>query len=49
MRSVESALDDADLILYVTDVVETVAKNAEQLRRILASEVPKIIIVNKLT
>src|SRR5665647_2283315 len=48
MKSVESALDDADLILYVTDVVETVAKNAEQLTRILASEVPKIIVVNKI-
>jgi GTP-binding protein Era len=48
MKSVESALDDADLILYVTDVVETVDKNAEQLTRILASEVPKIIVVNKI-
>jgi len=48
MKSVESALDDADMILYVTDVVETVAKNAEQLTRILASEVPKIIVINKI-
>jgi GTP-binding protein Era len=48
MKSVESALDDADLILYVTDVVETVSKNEEQLTRILNSEVPKIIVVNKI-
>ncbi len=48
MRSVESALDDADLILYVTDVVETTAKNGEHLTRILASPVPKIIVINKI-
>ena len=48
MKSVESALDDADLILYVTDVVETTAKNGEHLQRILASPVPKIIVINKI-
>jgi GTP-binding protein Era len=48
MRSVESALDDADLILYVTDVVETISKNGEHLARILASPVPKIIVINKI-
>jgi len=48
MKSVESALDDADLILYVTDVVETIAKNGEHLQRILASLVPKIIVINKI-
>jgi GTP-binding protein Era len=48
MRSVESALEDADLIIYVTDVVETVSKNEEQLNRIINNEVPKIIVVNKI-
>ena len=48
MRSVESALDDADLIIYVTDVVETATKNQEHLSRILASPVPKIIVINKI-
>lgn len=48
MKSVESALDDADLILYVTDVVETISKNGEHLTRILASPVPKIIVINKI-
>src|SRR5665648_247089 len=43
MRSVESALDDADLILYVTDVVESVSKHEDYLSRILNSAVPKII------
>ena len=48
MRSVESALDDADLILYVTDVVESISKNEEHLNRILTSAVPKIIVINKI-
>ncbi len=48
MKSVESALDDADLIIYVTDVVETISKNEEHLTRILASPVPKIIVINKI-
>lgn len=48
MRSVESALDDADLILYVTDVVESVSKHEEHLMRIIASPVPKIIVINKI-
>jgi GTP-binding protein Era len=48
MKSVESALDDADLILYVTDVVETATKNRDHLDRILASSVPRIIVINKI-
>ena len=48
MRSVESALDDADLILYVTDVVEKVSKHEDYLARILGSAVPKIIVINKI-
>lgn len=48
MRSVESALDDADLILYVTDTIETATKNPDHLNRILASPVPKIIVINKI-
>ncbi len=31
MKSVESALDDADLIVYVTDVIESVSKHEQQL------------------
>ena len=48
MRSVESALEDADLIIYVTDVVETITKNERHLNRILSSQVPKIIVINKI-
>jgi len=48
MKSVESALDDADLIVYVTDVIESVSKHEQQLERILSSPVQKIIVVNKI-
>jgi GTP-binding protein Era len=48
MRSVESALEDADLIIYVTDVVETIKKNEKHLDRIVSSSVPKIIVINKI-
>lgn len=48
MKSVESALDDADLIVYVTDVIESVSKHEEHLERILSSPVQKIIVVNKI-
>jgi len=48
MKSVESALDDADLIIYVTDVVEKASKNEDHLTRILASPVPKLIVINKI-
>ncbi len=48
MKSVEAALDDADLIIYVTDTVESVSKNEEHLARIIASPVQKIIVINKI-
>lgn len=48
MRFVEGALEDADLLLYVTDVVEKRDKNQEYLDRIAASAVPKIIVINKI-
>lgn len=48
MRFVEGALEDADLILYVTDVVEKRDKNPEYLSRIATATVPKIIAINKI-
>ena len=48
MSFVNSALSDADLILYVTDVVETVDKNEEYLNKIINAPVPKIIAINKI-
>ena len=48
MQSVDSALSDADLILYVTDVVETFDKNQDYLDKIISTSIPKIIIINKI-
>ncbi|MCD4770333.1 MAG: GTPase Era [Bacteroidales bacterium] len=48
MQAVHGALDDADLILYVTDVIETIDKHIGYLNRIIEADIPKIIIINKI-
>jgi GTPase len=48
MRFVDTALIDADVILYVTDVVEKTDKNADYLERVQKSEVPVIVLINKI-
>ena len=48
MRYVKIAIEDADIILYVTDVVETRDKNAEFLEMIRKSDVPLLVLVNKI-
>lgn len=48
MKFVDTALIDADIILYVTDVVEDASKNIEYIERIQKSEIPVIVIVNKI-
>ncbi|HPG73255.1 MAG TPA: GTPase Era [Bacteroidales bacterium] len=48
MRFVSTALSDADVILYMTDVIETIDKNQEYINRIKASEAPVIVVINKL-
>ncbi len=48
MKEVDTALTDADLILYVTDVIETPGQKSEYLERILGSGVPMIIAINKI-
>lgn len=47
MKFVESALDDADVILYITDTFETPNKNQEFLDRIQNMGVPIILVINK--
>lgn len=42
------ALSDADVILYVTDVYETIDKNNEFLDKVIKSETPVILIINKI-
>jgi GTPase len=40
MKFVDTALIDADIILYVTDVVEDASKNADYIERIRKSDIP---------
>jgi len=48
MKFVDTALTDADVILYVTDVVETADKNEEYLNRIKKTSIPVILVINKI-
>lgn len=44
----ESALQDADVLLYVTDMVETPDKNGEFLAKVSCMEVPVLVLINKI-
>ena len=44
----ESALQDADVLLYVTDPVEKVDKNADFLAKVAQMEVPVLVLINKI-
>ncbi|PTN10401.1 GTPase Era [Mangrovibacterium marinum] len=48
MGFVNTALIDADVILYVTDVVEKADKNEEYLEKIRKSNAPVIVLINKI-
>jgi GTPase len=48
MRFVSTALEDADIILYITDVVETLDKNQQYIDRLAKVEVPVLILINKI-
>jgi GTPase len=48
MNFVNIALTDADIVLYITDVKESVDKDGEYIERIKKSGVPVIIVVNKI-
>jgi GTP-binding protein Era len=48
MKYVETALTDADVILYVTDVVEKQDKNSDYLEKIRRSNAPVIVLINKI-
>lgn len=43
----EGALTDADILLYVTDVVEDPEKNADFLARVAKEKVPVLLVINK--
>lgn len=48
MQFVDTALGDADIILYVTDVVETVTKNPDYIQKINRIAIPVLIVLNKI-
>ena len=44
----ESALEDADVLLYVTDMVETPDKNGDFLEKVGRMNVPVLVLINKI-
>jgi len=48
MKFVDSALIDADVILFVTDVIETAGKNPDYIEKVRKSNVPVIVLINKI-
>lgn len=48
MQSVYTAISDADLIIYVTDVKEKIDKNRDTLNRVINSGIPVILVINKI-
>ncbi|MBQ7622994.1 MAG: GTPase Era [Bacteroidales bacterium] len=48
MNFVEGALGDADVILYVTDTVETPDKNEEYVQKLARIDCPVVVVLNKI-
>jgi GTPase len=48
MKFVNTALIDADIILYITDVKENPEKNSDYIDRIRTSGIPVILLINKI-
>jgi GTP-binding protein Era len=48
MNFVKTAVTDADIILFVTDVMESEDKNGDYIEKIKRSGVPVIIVINKI-
>jgi GTPase len=48
LKFVDSAFSDADVILYVTDVVEKFDKNNEYLTKLRKVDIPVLVLVNKI-
>lgn len=44
----ESALDDADILLYVTDVIENPEKNMDFLDKVKKMSIPVLLLINKI-
>ncbi len=48
MDFVETAIGDADIILYITDVVEKIGKNPEYIEKLNKVSSPVLIVINKI-
>jgi len=48
MRFVDTALQDADIVLYVTDIYDNPEKNPIYIERIALSDSPLLVIINKI-
>ncbi len=48
LKFVDTALIDADVILYVTDVMESTDKNPEYIEKVRKSNMPVIVLINKI-
>lgn len=48
MNFVDGAIGDADIILYVTDTIETPDKNAEYVEKLQRIDCPVVVVVNKI-
>ena len=48
MKSIKSALVDADILIFVTDVNETMDKNTELLEKIKRLKIPILVLINKI-
>ena len=48
MKFVDSALVDADVILFVTDVIEKPDKNPDYIEKVRKSNMPVIVLINKI-
>ncbi len=48
MNFVDGALGDADIVLYVTDTVETPDKNGEYIEKLQRIQCPVVVVINKI-
>jgi GTP-binding protein Era len=48
MRFVGGAFEDADVMLYITDVVETLDKNQQYIDKLINVDIPVLVLVNKI-
>ncbi|MBN2681670.1 MAG: GTPase Era [Bacteroidales bacterium] len=48
MKFVSNALTDADLVLLVTDIVESPGKNPDYIEKLKNSKIPVIVLINKI-